>query len=244
MAPFNANKTLGVCVNVLRLVKIIFSLVGLAMLAGALYLVNDTRQYLTRAQKVDGLVIDILPVRSSNGTTYKPLVQYTDPQGQARTFEPSGSSNPPSYSEGEPVQVFLDPLGQAPKLDGFMALWGAASIVGGLGVVFTAIGLGLSLAGVLADRRDRRLREQGQVVEATLQSVGQNESVSVNGRHPYVLHCQWLNPQTRELHLFQSEGIWFDPSDHILGDKVKVFIEMGNPRRYLVDLSFLPKVAA
>ena len=48
----------------------------------------------------------------------------------------------------------------------------------------------------------------------------------------------------QELHLFQSKSIWFDPSDHIQSDKVKVFIEVGNPHRHLVDLSFLPKVAA
>lgn len=236
--------------DVLRTIKIIFSLVGLAMLAGALFLVNDTRQFLATAQTVEGVVIDIVPMRSgssnsgSNSTTYKPLVQYTDPQGQVRTFEPSGSSNPPSHDEGEVVQVFLDAQGKHPKLDGFMALWGAASIVGGLGAVFTLIGLGIWLVGALTARRGRQLREHGQVVEATLQSVDLNESVSVNGRHPYVLRCQWLNPQTLELHLFQSPSIWFDPSEHLSGDKVKVFIDRDNPRRYLVDLSFLPKLAA
>ena len=114
----------------------------------------------------------------------------------------------------------------------------------GLGAVFTLIGAGIWLAGVLSDRQGKRLRQQGQVVEATLQSVALNEFISANGRHPYVLHCQWLNPQTQELHLFQSKSIWFDPSDHIQSDKVKVFIEVGNPHRHLVDLSFLPKVAA
>lgn len=63
----------------------------------------------------------------------------------------------------------------------------------GLGAVFTLIGAGIWLAGVLSDRQGKRLREQGQVVEATLQSVALNESISVNGRHAYVLHCQWLN---------------------------------------------------
>lgn len=236
--------------DVLRIIKIIFSLVGLAMLAGALYLVNHTRQFVATAQTVEGVVIEILPMRSSSGntpsnsTTYKPLVQYTDLQGQTRTFQPSGSSNPPSHVEGEVVQVLLDPQGQNPKLDGFLALWGAASIVGGLGAMFTLIGLGIWLVGALTARKGRQLREHGQVIEATIQSVGPNESVSVNGRHPYVLHCQWLNPQTRELHLFQSKSIWFDPSEHLSADKVKVFIDRGDPRRYLVDLSFLPKLAA
>ena len=82
----------------------------------------------------------------------------------------------------------------------------------GLGAVFTLIGAGIWLAGVLSDRQGKRLRQQGQVVEATLQSVALNESISVNGRHPYVLHCQWLNLKRKSFTFVKAKAFGSTPA--------------------------------
>ena len=82
----------------------------------------------------------------------------------------------------------------------------------GLGAVFTLIGAGIWLAGVLSDRQGKRLRQQGQVVEATLQSVALNESISVNGRHAYVLHCQWLNLKRKSFTFFKAKAFGSTPA--------------------------------
>ena len=54
---------------------------------------------------------------------------------------------------------------------------------------------------------------------------------------------QWQNPATSKLHIFESDNIWFDPTDFIKTDKIKVWIDRKNPKKYMVDLSFLPEVA-
>jgi hypothetical protein len=59
----------------------------------------------------------------------------------------------------------------------------------------------------------------------------------------YRICAQWTNPVTSEIHIFNSENIWFDPADHINTDEVTVLIERDNPKKYYVDISFLPKVA-
>jgi hypothetical protein len=92
-------------------------------------------------------------------------------------------------------------------------------------------------------RKRTSLRQAGMAVQARFQSVEVNYSLSVNGRNPYVICCQWLNPETQEVHMFESDNLWFNPSDHIRADSLTVFIEPGNPRKYHVDLSFLPRMA-
>ncbi|MNJ77778.1 hypothetical protein D3C77_753610 [compost metagenome] len=55
--------------------------------------------------------------------------------------------------------------------------------------------------------------------------------------------CNWRNPVTQEVHRLESENIWYDPSDYINVSKVRVFVDKQNPRRYYMDISFLPKLA-
>jgi hypothetical protein len=37
--------------------------------------------------------------------------------------------------------------------------------------------------------------------------------------------------------------VWFNPSKFIKHNQVRVFMDRSNPKRYYVDLSFLPKLA-
>jgi hypothetical protein len=75
------------------------------------------------------------------------------------------------------------------------------------------------------------------------QSVQQNSSYKRNGRSPFNVYAQWRNPATGEIHVFRSENLWFDPSPYLKGNAIRVLMERGNPRRYHLDLSFLPKMA-
>ncbi|MNC77488.1 hypothetical protein D3C75_1294550 [compost metagenome] len=59
-----------------------------------------------------------------------------------------------------------------------------------------------------------------------------------------MIRSQWLNPRTSEVHLFESDNIWFDPSDYLKDESISVFIDKKNPKKYHVDISFLPKIAA
>lgn len=235
----------GGLVQVINLIKWIFTTIGACLLALAIYLSWSTQRFALRAIELPGEVTNLLPSQSSKGsTTYSAEVLYTGRDGEPHTVVSSFSSNPPAFDVGEAVIVLQDPAGERrPLIKSFMSLWGTSVIVGGIGSVFFLIGGGFMLAGWRTQRRHDDLRARGQPVEADIQGVERNTSLEVNGRHPFVVVCQWLNPQTRELHLFRSENLWFDPGPHLDRERVRVLIEPGNPRRYLVDLSFLPKLA-
>jgi len=133
--------------NSVRIVKIVFSLVGVSMLVGAWLLYRNTSTFIASAGRAQGRVIELQSVESSrrnSSPTWRPLVRFKVPSGAIIEFAPSSSSNPPAYSKGEAVQVFFNPSHpEDARLDGFFDLWGGVAIVGGLGVVFLAFGVAM-----------------------------------------------------------------------------------------------------
>lgn len=228
----------------LSIIKYVFGLLGIAMLVGTFFLYRSTEAFLATSMKAEGSVVALVTSRSNDSTTYRPVVQFTTQDGQAVEFTSSSGSNPPSYNKGERVEVLYSPTApQEAKINGFFSLWGGAVILGILGGVFFLIGAGIALFGAFKGQKDDYLRKHGKVIATEFQSVELNTALSVNGNHPYRILSHWLNPATQELHVFKSNNLWFDPSDYIENEKINVFIEEGNPGKYLVDTSFLPKLA-
>ncbi len=236
----------------ITIITYIFSVIGIAMLAGALYWVQNIRTFVDQASTAQGTVVDWVQSRSSSSSsssgsssTWAPVVRFVTAKGEKIEFTSGVSSSPPSYSKGESVEVLYDPgAPRAARIKGFVALWLGPMIVGGIGSIFFLIGGGIALASVLNRRKEAYLRQSGMRILTTFQSVDVNTSLAVNGRHPFRVFTQWTNPTTSEIHVFASENLWFDPSPHIHNNTITVFIEPGNPKKYYVDLSFLPKLAA
>lgn len=230
--------------NVVSIIKYVFSLVGLTMLAGAFYAYKSTKTFLETATRTEGTVIELVRTRSDGSDMYKPVVHFVSQGGKTIEFTSSTSSSPPSYSVDEKVEVFYDPAKpEHAEINSFFELWGVSAIFGGLGAIFFLVGFGIIIGTTVKARRNEYLRTRGTPIETDLQSVQINNSFEVNGKHPYKVLTQWFNPFTSEVHVFESENVWFDPTQYLKGRKITVFIENDNPKKYLVDLSFLPKLA-
>ncbi|MBC7183635.1 MAG: DUF3592 domain-containing protein, partial [Marinobacter sp.] len=181
----------------------------------------------------------------SDSNAYYPLVRFEDEQGRLTEFLSSSGSNPPSYSRGETVRVlFMPGDAESARIDGFFSLWGATLIVGVLGGVFFMIGAGMFVVPAVRNSGAAKLRETGQLVQGMFQGVEKNQMIEMNGKSPYQIVCQWRNPVTSDIHVFRSGNLWFDPSEHIHSESIPVYINPENPKRYWVDTSFLPKIAA
>lgn len=227
----------------LSTIKIIFFVVGLGLLAAAGFWANSIRIFVNTAWTADGVVVDLLPVDSDGSTLYKPLVRFVTDRGQEVVFSTNSSSNPPGFSVGEKVEVFYQPANPTEaKINTVFQLWGGPLIIGGLGSIFFAIGFAMIMFAVVGKRRAAYLKENGARVDAKLNEIALNESLSVNGRHPFQIIAQWREPETGKVYVFRSGNLWFDPTDYIDRERISVFIEKGNPKKYLVDLSFLPEV--
>ena len=228
-----------------NLLKIIFSLLGAAVLVGAFFSYQNTTTFLDEALEVPGTVTDLIYSRSSDSSSYYPVVEFQDVSGQLIEFQSSSGSNPASYSVGESVSVLYragEP--QSARINGFFSLWGLSLILGILGGVFFLVGALMILVPLLRQGRGAKLRESGQLVVARVQGVEQNTGLVMNGQSPFRIVTQWQNPITASVHVFRSDNIWFDPTDHIPGEAINVYIRPDNPKRYWVDTSFLPQMAS
>jgi hypothetical protein len=229
--------------NTFSIVKYGFAILGTGLLVGAGALRAHTSSFLAHASHAQGTVVALQPKRSDNSTTYSPVVHFKHGT-EVIEFTSSTSSNPPGYHVGETVPVlYLDSDPYNAKLDFFFSLWGGAVILGGIGTVFLLIGGGMILVPLRRKRVDDYLAHQGVPIEADIQSVGINTDVSINGRNPFRIVAQWQDPATAKVHVFESHNIWFDPSSYIKQKAIRVFVDPANPKKYYVDVSFLPQLA-
>jgi hypothetical protein len=230
----------------LAIFKYTFTGVGAAMLIGALVWAFHTRSFIAHAAPAQGTVIDLVESRSNDGSsTWRPVVRFAAADGQQRQFTSRFSSNPPAYRRGEPVTVLYD-VGdpQDAAINGFLALWLGPIIVGGIGLVLFAAGGSVMLVPWLGRRRAAELRATGTPIQTTLQGVERNRSVAIEGTNPWRIATQWQDPASGEVRVFRSDNIWYDPAPYLKRDAITVYIAPGNPKRYWVDVSFLPKLAA
>jgi hypothetical protein len=223
----------------------IFSLVGLTLLTVCGFIYYYEQQFLSKAVIASGIVTQLGESRSSKGSsTYYPIVEFTDQTGKKTIFSSSFSSNPPAYEVGETVEVYYEPEKPAQaEIKGFFSQWLAALITGFLGIIFSTIGLASLFAASKKKKKDKWLLNHGRKIETQLQSVSKNTNVRVNGRSPFVVYSQWLNPHTKQVHVFKSDSVWYDPSDYIQDQKVPVWVDPDNYKKYRVDLSFLPEMS-
>lgn len=227
----------------MKIIKYIFLIIGLALLGGAFFLYQDKQTFLDKAATAKGTVIELIASRSDKSTTYRPVVSFTTNDGKKIEYNSLVGSNPPSYHEGETVEIFYDPVNpHDASINGFASLWLGTLILGIIGTVFFLIGFFIILFGKMKQKRIEDLKFNGKQITTKFDNVALNTSYKVNGRSPFVIYSQWLNPSTNELHLFKSENIWFDPANYIQTEEIKVLIDPVNPKKYYMDISFLPKL--
>lgn len=223
----------------------IFLVIGIGMLIGSFFMYSNTKEFLNSAIETEGVVTELVRSHSSDSIMYRPIFEFKTQEGKTVEITSSVASNPPSYSRGEKIDVlYQESAPEKAKINSFFSLWGATLIVGVIGLVFLLIAVFTLVFGLLKNKKVVYLKKNGVPVTAKFQSVDINSTYEINGKHPYQISAQWKNPATSELHIFKSENIWFDPTDHISQDHVTVLIEKDNPKKYYMDISFLPKVAS
>ncbi len=217
---------------------------GVLLLVGAVMFTVGTSRFLARAQSAPGTVVDLQAKRDSDGDTmYKPVVTFTPSGHDAVTFTSTAASRPAAYSVGDAVEVLYLPADpQQARIRGFISLWLASVVLGGMGVVFTGIGAAFIVQRRSAENRKNFLMAYGTAIETRFQAVERNTSLEVNGRNPWRIVSQWQNPASGNLRVFNSENLWFDPTQYVKPGKITVLLDPADGRRYHMDVSFLPKL--
>jgi len=225
----------------------LFAVIGVGALIGAGVVLNSTYQFLDWASYSDGVVTELVRNRSNQGSgrgSYAPVVEFKTESGETIEFVSTTSSNPPSFRKGERVEVVYDPWSpQDAKINSFFSLWGTPLILGFLGFVFSFFGLGWFTYNYVQSRMKKRLLSSGIPVQAKIIRSEVNSRIKVNGRRPYRLKAQWLDAKTSKMYTFYSENYWYYLSQFADREEVTVYIDKDNPKKYVMDTSFLPEAA-
>jgi hypothetical protein len=127
----------------LFILPVVFSLLGLSMLSVAGWTGYRSWAYRQSAQSAQGTVIALDWSGDSESSGARPVVRY-EVRGEPYEITGSVSSSPPAHAIGDPVRV-LYPPGQASaaRLDEWFDFWFLPVFLGGMGLVFGLVGVGV-----------------------------------------------------------------------------------------------------
>ncbi len=224
-----------------RLIPWIFLIVGVIMLVLAYSIYTSTQQFLKVSVKAVGTVVEMKSVRDSDGDlTYKPVITYKDRTGLEHTFTSSTSSNPPSYRVGDKVELLYDPQKpEQPSINTWIDLYIGVLVLGILGGLFVLIPAFVLYGMSRRQQKISWLKENGKLIEAKVNEVSLNQHYKVNGQSPYIIVAQWEDAATNTVQVFQSDNIWFDPTQYVK-DTIQVWIDPNDLKSYYVKTDFLP----
>lgn len=131
---------------------------GTVFLVVGLILAGMSVSFLADAERARGTVVELEWRSDDNGASRKarennrpvayPVVEFTSADGTSRTFRSSTGSNPPSYEEGEQVEVlYRADSPEDARINGFASLWLLPLIFGGIGLVIAGIGTAVAVLG-------------------------------------------------------------------------------------------------
>jgi hypothetical protein len=214
----------------------IFGLVGGGMLVIGVFWAQNSLSYVFGGEHKEGEVSEIIDYVDDEGSRmYKPRVVFDEGE-----YVPSVSSSISGYRVGQKVELLVSDTGA--KINSFSDLWFGPVILLGMGVVFAGIGGGVGVSVYKRQKDIEWLKVHGRRIEADFSGLGAG-NVRVNGNSGWTVMAQWQNPMDNKIYLFESETMWMNPEKYIGERKISVLIDNKNPKRYWVNVDFLPKVA-
>lgn len=102
-----------------------------------------------------------------------------------------------------------------------------------MGFVFSSIGGAVFYHHYRLRKKRELLMRTGRKIQARVTEIGFNRSITVNGRHPYIVTCA-ANVSGKDL-TFKSENIF---ASLLLnnGDELPVYIDFRDPEKYWVEV--------
>ena len=114
-------------------------------------------------------------------------------------------------------------------------------IFGGIGAIFLILGIIFLIVELCKKKRSDALLASGHYILGEVVDIAANINVNVNGRYPYHIIVQYIDPHGVR-HIFRSPGLRIFRDPELLGKKVKVYVENDNFKHYYVDVDeILPK---
>lgn len=228
--------------NIFYFLSALILVVGIPFAIISVFEFKNTLNLLSNSHKTLGRIIDIEEEKRRNGGyMYSPVIKYKSVTGDEYIYDSNTKTGYTSYKIGQEIELIYDKNNpQNARVNSFLDIWFLTIIMGVGGWASTIGGIVLLLVTLKKKRLEEYLKNHGQKILTDFVEVGRG-IVEINGESGYVINCQWQNPIDNILYVFKSDDIWFDPTNYVKDKKIEVLIDPKDPKKYYVDLSFLPK---
>ena len=214
--------------------KYIFFIIGLVIWTQVFYIYQKGRNFTEKANLVSGTVL-------SDSANDRTIVSFVTKGGKQIKFSDNTGNSPSGFIEGESVEVLYDPANpNNASINDFYTLYLGVTVLGFIGAVFFFTGLSFFLSDRSKQKKTDFLQQSGKSITTKFIDVQVDLGVSFNDSNPYFICTEWLDPKSNKILFFESDDIWFDPTEFIKTDEIKVLIDPHDPKKYTMDISFLP----
>lgn len=200
------------------------------------YFIYGNIKTIWRGTKLEGVVVKMEMRRSSDGSTYVPIVEFVY---QGRTFrkEAKISAGYRAFKTGERIFIYYDP-GSPGKIliHGQFRIWGFGSI-------FLLTGLGVSSFGIFTWLKFNRLRyifEHGKKYPGKILSIIEKGGVRRNDlgqlKNTFKVEFEWYPPGSGKI-VASKKNVFLPvfPQPHQAGDDLLIFADPRNPKNFALD---------
>ncbi len=120
------------------------------------------------------------------------------------------------------------------QIDGNPVLF--VGIFAGLGLLETVVGISILVWYFKKTGYQKKLYEAGRYITLPVSEIRMDTRVRINGRHPYVAEAQYMDPVTKEVYVFRSRSLMYNPANMLIDGTVRVYVDSENYKRYYMDI--------
>lgn len=209
--------------------------IGLMILFGSFQGFFITISLLLNSELTTAQVLEINESKSRRSTSYSALVQFQLPNGQLQTFDTEGLLDS-LYEVGQTIDVLYDPDDPSvAKVNRFRELWSGNVIFLLIGIVPFSGGLYILIKPILRKREIETLISSGMRIKADLLKIIRKKEKWKP--EYYIIVCE-AKVDDRML-TFESDPVDYNPKLQIQGQKISVYLNTLNHKKYYVNLPFL-----
>lgn len=213
---------------------LIFGIAGVGMFLLGTYLLTQGVRTKQNADPVSALITEIDSHRNADGDTQHTVyICYTY---NGKTYDNVRLNSWTSgMKKGKTITVYCTPeypgSPDIPSVDFFMS-----ALLLFMAIIFSLVGFGNIISQSKRNKRQQNIYENGIRIQAKVDAIELDYSLTVNGMHPFIIHCTYKDESTNEMHEFVSSQFWEDPEMVFpLDSEIDVYVDPNDYSNYYVD---------
>lgn len=210
-----------------------FAVIGIVMIIGSFVLLHTMNRFEQNAYEVDGVITDIeIRYGSDDKIDHDVYVKFWY---DGEEFEDRRIS---SYSSdmyvGKEITLMYNP-NYPDRLEVKGTKYWLFATLCGMGLIFLVLGSVYPVIMLVKSVRKKNLLRNGMALNATVEGIRWDTSLTVMGRHPYMILCAYRDVSNNVTYHFKSEGLWTNPYEVFpIGSSIEVMVDVNNYKNYYV----------